>query len=149
MSVDSLGGCTFDIPEADKKKNLFFKKEKTLLSNFHWCQSARMFTLYGFNKSFLFVANDANKERERSPSASRISEFDTNGFFRSHLQLYVYFTRLNINFKSGFCKKKKRERKMSRSELWSDQLLFDEFPELEENRSSTLWKSDPNRGESI
>lgn len=115
MSVDSLGGCTFDIPEADKKKNLFFKKEKTLLNNFHWCQSARMFTLYGFNKSFLFVANDANKERERSPSASRISEFDTNGFFRSHLQLYVYFTRLNINFKSGFCKKKKKGR-----ERWAE-----------------------------
>lgn len=74
-----------------------------------------MFTLYGFNKSFLFVANDANKERERSPSASRISEFDTNGFFRSHLQLYVYFTRLNINFKSGFCKKKKKGR-----ERWAE-----------------------------
>lgn len=118
----------FDTPEADLKKKIsFFKIEKTLQNNFHWCQSARMFTLYGFNKSFLFVANDANKERERSPSASRISEFDTHGFFRSHLQLYVYFTRLNINFKSDFCKKKRGDRKMSRSELWSDQLLLASF----------------------
>lgn len=37
---------------------------------------------------------------------------------------------------------------MSRGELWSDQLLFDEFPELGEQGSSTLWKSHLNRGES-
>lgn len=62
------------------------------------CQSAGRFSLYGFNKSFLLVASDANQVQECGLSVSRISEFDTDGFFfffffvRSHLQLCVYFT---------------------------------------------------------
>lgn len=67
-------------------------------NNFYSCQSAGMFIFYGFNTSFLFVASDANKVQECSLSVSRVSAFDTDGVFRSHLQLGVYYTRLNNNF---------------------------------------------------
>lgn len=119
-------------PGADK--NMVFECE----NNFYSCQSARILILYELNKSFLFVASDANKVQECSLSVSQTSEFDTDGFFfRSHLQLCVYFTRLNINSKSLFCQKTRRRP----AELSSGPINFcltDEFLELEETGSNTF-----------
>lgn len=58
-------------------------------------------------------------------------------FFRSHLQLCVYFTRLNINSKSLFCQKTRRRP----AELSSGPINFcltDEFSKLEETGSNTF-----------
>lgn len=76
--------CTFDTfhqskfsssaPGADK--NMVFECK----NNFYSCQSAGILILYELNKSFLFVASDANKVQECSLSVSQTSEFDTDGF---------------------------------------------------------------------
>lgn len=58
-------------------------------------------------------------------------------FFRSHLQLCVYFTRLNINSKSLFCQKTRRRP----AELSSGPINFcltDELSQLEEAGSNTF-----------
>lgn len=130
MSVDS-GGCVFDTfhhvfhHQHPEQIEIWFWNVKTLWNNFCSCQSAWMFILYGFNRSILFLGNDANQVQERSLSVSRISLFDTDGFYRSHLQLCIFY-KIKYWFEIRFLlKKKKKKRKTSRVELWSDQFRLD------------------------
>lgn len=84
--VDSLGAyilhlSTISSSSPEAEKNLFLKCENSVKQIPFVSKSNNVYPLW----VFLFAANDANKLQERSVS---VTEFDTNGFFRSQLCIF-------------------------------------------------------------